>query len=103
LVALGEALCAQFPLPHCCNNPGCVELRGASELQLVGGKGCVCSRCRWVCSCCMWFCVPRCMCQRVLSSDQLFSTAMRLNTCEDCKVVALQHNRYAVCCCAVLA
>jgi hypothetical protein len=46
MVALGEALCAQFPLPHCCNNPGCVELRGASELQLVGGKGCVCSRCR---------------------------------------------------------
>jgi hypothetical protein len=47
MVALGEALCAQFPLAHCCNNPGCVELRGASELQLVGGKGCVCSRCRW--------------------------------------------------------
>jgi hypothetical protein len=48
LVALGGALCAQLPLPHCCNNPGCVELRGASELQLVGGKGSVCSRCRWV-------------------------------------------------------
>jgi hypothetical protein len=44
--ALGEALCAQLPQAHCCNNPGCVELRGASELQLVGGKGCVCSRCR---------------------------------------------------------
>jgi hypothetical protein len=48
LVALGGALCAQLPLPYCCNNPGCVELRGASELQLVGGKGTVCSRCRWV-------------------------------------------------------
>jgi hypothetical protein len=46
--ALGEALCAQLPLARCCNNPGCVELRGASELQLVGGKGSVCSRCRWV-------------------------------------------------------
>jgi hypothetical protein len=46
MVALGEALCAQLPLPHCCNHPGCVELRGASELQLVGGKSCVCSRCR---------------------------------------------------------
>jgi hypothetical protein len=46
--AFGGALCTQFPLPHCCNNPGCVDLRGASELQLVGGKGCVCSRCRWV-------------------------------------------------------
>jgi hypothetical protein len=48
LVVLGGALCAQLPLPYCCNNPGCVELRGASELQLVGGKGTVCSRCRWV-------------------------------------------------------
>jgi hypothetical protein len=48
LVALGGALCAQLPLQYCCNNPGCVELRGASELQLVGGKGSVCSRCRWV-------------------------------------------------------
>jgi hypothetical protein len=46
LTALGEALCAQFPLPHCCNNLDCVKLRGASELQLVGGKGGVCSRCR---------------------------------------------------------
>jgi hypothetical protein len=48
MVAFGHALCAQFPLPYCCNNPGCTELRGASELQLVGGKGCVCGRCRWV-------------------------------------------------------
>jgi hypothetical protein len=48
MVALGGALCAQLPLLYCCNNRGCVELRGASELQLVGGKGSVCSRCRWV-------------------------------------------------------
>jgi hypothetical protein len=48
LKALAEALCTQLPLPYCCNNPGCTELRGASELQLVGGKGCVCARCRWV-------------------------------------------------------
>ncbi|KAF6253232.1 hypothetical protein COO60DRAFT_1643321 [Scenedesmus sp. NREL 46B-D3] len=46
MAALGEALCDQFPLPHCCNNPCCVELRGVSELRLVGGKGCVCGRCR---------------------------------------------------------
>jgi hypothetical protein len=50
LVQLGQALCAQLPVPLCCNNPGCVELRGASEQQLVAGKGSVCSRCRWVCS-----------------------------------------------------
>jgi hypothetical protein len=46
LVACGEALAALCPVPLCCNNPGCVELRGASELQLVAGKGSVCSRCR---------------------------------------------------------
>jgi hypothetical protein len=51
MVVFGQALCAQFPLPYCCNNPGCTELRGASELQLVGGKGCVCARCRWVMIC----------------------------------------------------
>jgi hypothetical protein len=48
LVACGEALAALCPVPLCCNNPGCLELRGASELQLVAGKGSVCSRCRWV-------------------------------------------------------
>jgi hypothetical protein len=47
LVQFSEALCAQLPVPLCCNNPGCVELRGASEQQLVAGKGSVCSRCRW--------------------------------------------------------
>jgi hypothetical protein len=46
LVACGEALAALCPVPLCCNNPGCVELRGASELQMVAGKGSVCSRCR---------------------------------------------------------
>jgi hypothetical protein len=55
--ALAEALCTQFPLTCCCNNPGCTELRGASELQLVGGKGCV-PRCRWVWIECMPFPVP---------------------------------------------
>jgi hypothetical protein len=44
--ALALVLVTQCPLPYCCNNPGCVELRGARELQLVGGKGTVCSRCR---------------------------------------------------------
>jgi hypothetical protein len=48
LMACGEALAALRPVPLCCNNPGCVELRGASELQLVAGKGSQCSRCRWV-------------------------------------------------------
>jgi hypothetical protein len=46
-VACGEALAALCPVPLCCNNPGCVELRWASELQLVEGKGSRCSQCRW--------------------------------------------------------
>jgi hypothetical protein len=45
LVACGEALAALCPVPLCCNNPGCVELRGASELQLVKVKGSRCSQC----------------------------------------------------------
>jgi hypothetical protein len=48
LVACGVSLAALCPVPLCCNNPGCVELHGASEQQLVAGKGSVCSRCRWV-------------------------------------------------------
>jgi hypothetical protein len=46
LVECAEALCAQLPVPLCCNNPGCSALFGASELQLVGGRGSVCSRCK---------------------------------------------------------
>jgi hypothetical protein len=46
LVACGEALAALCPVPLCCNNPSCTELRGASEPQLVAGKGSVCSRCK---------------------------------------------------------
>jgi hypothetical protein len=48
LVACGKALAALCPVPLCCNNPGCVELRGVSERQLVGGPGTRCSNCRWV-------------------------------------------------------
>jgi hypothetical protein len=51
LVRVGEALCAQLPVPLCCNNPGCLQLFGASEQQLVEGKGSVCSTCRWVAGC----------------------------------------------------
>ena len=36
----------QLPVPWLCNNPGCVDMAGASELQLVGGEGCVCGGCR---------------------------------------------------------
>jgi hypothetical protein len=46
LVQFSEALCAQLPVPLCCNNPGCEKSSGASEQLLVAGKGSVCSRCK---------------------------------------------------------
>jgi hypothetical protein len=41
LLQFGEALCAQLPVPLCCES-----VAGASEQLLVAGKGCVCSRCK---------------------------------------------------------
>jgi hypothetical protein len=46
LEQLGLVLCNQLPMPWLCNNPHCSNLSGVSELQLVGGKACVCSSCR---------------------------------------------------------
>jgi hypothetical protein len=46
LLVVAEGLCAALPVPCCCNNPGCANLAGPSEQQLVAGKGCVCGRCR---------------------------------------------------------
>jgi chemotaxis protein histidine kinase CheA len=43
---LGLVLCNQLPMPWLCNNPHCSNLSGVSELQLVGGKACVCGCCR---------------------------------------------------------
>lgn len=45
LQQLGEVLCQQLPIPLFCNNPGCVNLAKEADLQLAGGKGCVCSGC----------------------------------------------------------
>jgi hypothetical protein len=42
----GEAICAKLPVPWMCSNPHCTCLAGVSELQLVGGKACVCGGCR---------------------------------------------------------
>jgi hypothetical protein len=44
---VGLQLCNQMPMPWWCNNPHCGNLSGVSELQLVGGKTCVCGGC-WV-------------------------------------------------------
>jgi hypothetical protein len=46
LQEVGEAIFAKVPVPYMCNNPRCTCLDGTSELQLVGGKACVCGRCR---------------------------------------------------------
>jgi hypothetical protein len=46
LQTLGMELCHELPMPWLCNNPHCSNLSGVSELQLVGGKACVCSGCR---------------------------------------------------------
>jgi hypothetical protein len=45
LRAAGEALGCLAP-PVCCNNPACSSLLGATERQLVKGKGCTCAGCR---------------------------------------------------------
>jgi hypothetical protein len=41
-----QQVCAELPLPHCCNHLGCSNLAGDSESGLVGGKGNLCSGCR---------------------------------------------------------
>jgi hypothetical protein len=46
LEQLGLSLCDQLPMPWLCNNPRCSNLSVVSELQLVGGKACVCGGCR---------------------------------------------------------
>jgi hypothetical protein len=45
LVAVGTAL-ACFTIPNACNNPGCSNVSGPSEAQLVGGRSCLCTGCR---------------------------------------------------------
>ena len=46
LQAIGTALCNQLPAPWLCNNLGCTNMAGVSELQLVGGSSCVCGGCK---------------------------------------------------------
>jgi hypothetical protein len=45
LVAVGGAF-ACFAIPNACNNPGCSNVSGPSEAQLVGGRSCLCAGCR---------------------------------------------------------
>jgi hypothetical protein len=45
LQAAGRTL-TSFAVPHCCNNPACVNTSGPSEAQLVNGRGNLCGGCR---------------------------------------------------------
>jgi hypothetical protein len=55
LNSMAQAVAGRIPLSIACNNPGCSNLAQRSELVLVGGKSCVCARCkaaRWGTLCC---------------------------------------------------
>jgi hypothetical protein len=45
LEAAGSA-CSVFAVPHCCNNLGCSNVAGVSELFIVSGKSCICGGCK---------------------------------------------------------
>jgi hypothetical protein len=44
LQAVGAEL-STFAVPHFCNNPACSKVRGWTEAQAVGGRGCLCAGC----------------------------------------------------------
>jgi hypothetical protein len=46
LVDFAAALSGCFPAKLCCNAPGCSSLLKFSELEAVGGKSCMCARCK---------------------------------------------------------
>jgi hypothetical protein len=46
LVDFGAALSGCFPAKLCCNAPNCGGLHKFSELEAVGGKSCMCARCK---------------------------------------------------------
>ncbi|WIA16312.1 hypothetical protein OEZ85_013011 [Tetradesmus obliquus] len=52
LLSSFEAVAGRIPLKAACNNPGCVSLAQRSELLLVRGKSCVCSRYKAARCCC---------------------------------------------------
>jgi hypothetical protein len=42
LQATGGMLC-NIAVPHFCNNPACWNISGATEVQLVSGRSCICA------------------------------------------------------------
>uniref|UniRef100_A0A383VFA4 phytol kinase n=1 Tax=Tetradesmus obliquus TaxID=3088 RepID=A0A383VFA4_TETOB len=52
LRTFAQAVVGRIPLCTACNNPSCTSLAQRSELVLVGGKSCVCGRCKAARYCC---------------------------------------------------
>jgi hypothetical protein len=46
MCSFAQAVTGRIPLSIACNNPSCTNLAQRSELVLVGGKSCVCARCK---------------------------------------------------------
>ena len=46
LRAFGAAVSSALPVPHFCNNPGCRNVSGDSEVALVSGRSCICAGCK---------------------------------------------------------
>jgi hypothetical protein len=74
---LGVALAAQLPTNLCCCNPACTNVHMPSEVQLVGGKACVCSGCK-AARFCSRACLQQCwtreqhkpVCKRIAAAQQ---------------------------------
>ena len=46
LRVFGAAVSSALPVPHLCNNPGCRNVSGDSEVALVSGRSCICAGCK---------------------------------------------------------
>ena len=46
LRAFGAVVSSALPVPHFCNNPGCRNVSGDSEVALVSGRSCICAGCK---------------------------------------------------------
>jgi hypothetical protein len=83
LQQFGAAVCHQLPIPLWCCHPACINMQCVSELQLVGGKGCVCSSCRSARFCSV-FCLQQCwnrqghrpVCKRIAAAAAGAAAAM---------------------------
>lgn len=68
------AMCAELPLLLWCNKSVCMSIAGASELELVGGKGtvCMCKAARYCCKQCQmdYWRQHKAVCNRLLAGAE---------------------------------